>query len=100
MDVESRFWQFLPGCMSSATFQLETVAPSARDAGDWDRPAFTAQNIMVTPKLWGGYYAMALCAEHAKTKPQRRGLLLPHKNLGKADADLQTLLAIQSNELG
>lgn len=99
MDVEKSILAMPgPDAWSAATFQLETIARSARDAGDWELAGFTAQNIMGhNPNYAGGYYAMALVAEHAKNKTAKARLLASAQKFWvKADADLPELLAIQT----
>ena len=99
MDVE-RLIMAMPGpdAWSDATFQLETIARSARDAGDWELAGFTAKNIIEhNPTYAGGYYAMALVAEHSKDKLAKGRLLASARELWrKADASLPELLAMQA----
>ena len=85
-----------PDAWSSATFQLETIAQRARDAGDWNLARYTAHNIMEhNPNYGGGYYAMALVAEHAKdSAPESQLLSSAQKYWAKADPDLPELLAV------
>ena len=86
-----------PDAWSSATFQLETIAQHARDAGDWNLARYTAHNIMEhNPNYGGGYYAMALVAEHAKdSAPESQLLASAQKYWAKADPDLPELLAVR-----
>jgi len=86
-----------PDAWSSATFQLETIAQRARDAGDWNLAKYTAHNIMEhNPKYGGGYYAMALVAEHNKDSGAESQLLsLAQKNWSTADPDLPELIAVR-----
>src|SRR5436190_18059163 len=77
-----------PDAWSAATFQLETIAQHARDAGDWKLASFSAQNMMKhNPNYGGGYYAMALVARHAKDSAAESQLLASaQKFWAKADA--------------
>jgi hypothetical protein len=62
-----------PDAWSAATFQLETIAQHARDSGDWKLASFTARNMMEhNPSYAGGYYAMALVAQHAHDAPAKQ----------------------------
>ena len=86
-----------PDAWSSATFQLETIAQRARDAGDWKLASFTARNIVQhNPNYAGGYYAMALAAQHAKDSAAESQLFRSaQKYWSKADADLPELVALR-----
>jgi tetratricopeptide (TPR) repeat protein len=86
-----------PDAWSSATFQLDTIAQRARDAGDWELAGFTARNLMEhNPGYAGGYYAMALVARHTHDAPAEAQLLASAQKLwSKADPDLPELLASQ-----
>ena len=86
-----------PDAWSSATFQLETIARRARDAGDWNLAGFTARNITEHNSNYaGGYYAMALAAEHAKdSAAESRLLATAEKHWSKADSDLPELVAVR-----
>jgi len=95
-----------PDAWSSATFQLETIAQGARDAGDWELAGFTAKNMIEhNANYAGGYYAMALVAGHAKDKVAATKLMGTAQKLwAKADADLPELAAMaamtKTNSLG
>jgi tetratricopeptide (TPR) repeat protein len=86
-----------PDAWSAATFQLETIALGARDAGDWELAGFTARNMMEhNPNYAGGYHAMALVARHAGDAAAEARLLTSAEKLWlKADPDLPELLAIR-----
>ena len=86
-----------PDAWSSTTFQLETIAQRARDAGDWELAGFTARNMMEhNPGYAGGYYAMALVARHTHDPSAEAQLLASAQKLwSKADPDLPELLASQ-----
>jgi len=87
-----------PDAWSSATFQLETIAQRARDAGDWELAGFTARNMMEhNPGYAGGYYAMALVARHTHDPSAEAQLLASAQKLwSKADPDLPELVAIEN----
>ena len=89
-----------PDAWSAATFQLETIAQRARDAGDWHLAALTARNIMEhNPNYAGGYYAMALVARQAHDLAGEAKLLaLARKLWSTADPDLAELRAIQKRQ--
>ena len=86
-----------PDAWSSATFQLEMIAQSARDAGDWKLAGYTARNMMEhNPGYAGGYYAMALVARHEHDPAAEKRLLASAQKLwSKADPDLPELAASQ-----
>jgi len=85
-----------PDAWSSATFQLETIAQRARDAGDWELAGVTAKNMIEHNSSYaGGYYAMALVAAHSKDSTAESKLLGRARKLwAKADADLPELAAM------
>jgi hypothetical protein len=89
-----------PDAWSAATFQLETIAQRARDAGDWHLAALTARNIMDhNPNYPGGYYAMALVARQAHDLAGEAKLLaLTQKLWSTADPDLTEMRAIQKRQ--
>ncbi|MGH9726259.1 MAG: hypothetical protein ACRD41_14435, partial [Candidatus Acidiferrales bacterium] len=79
-----------PDSWSEALFDLQFIARTARENGDWDLCEFTAkQMIDHDPTYAGGYYELALAEEHrgntaaAKTQFQMAGKLWSH-----ADSDL------------
>ena len=86
-----------PDAWSSATFQLETIAERAREAGDWNLAGVTARNIIEHNASYaGGYYAMALVADHAKDSAAESKLLLSaEKYWSRADADLPELVMLR-----
>jgi hypothetical protein len=88
-----------PDAWSAATFQLETMARTARDAGDWELAGFTAKNIMQhNPNYAGGYYAMALVAQHEGNAAAGAQLLASAQKLwASADADLPELALIHKH---
>src|SRR5207244_5964155 len=82
-----------PDAWSSAAFQLETISLRARDAGDWELAGFTARNLMEhNPNYAGGYYAMALVAQHGGNSTRATQLFASAQKLwSKADLDLPEL---------
>jgi tetratricopeptide (TPR) repeat protein len=85
-----------PDAWSSAAFQLETISRSARAAGDWELAAFTARNLIEhNPNYAGGYYAMALVAQHEGDSERATQLFASARKFwSKADADLPELATI------
>jgi len=85
-----------PDAWSSAAFQLETISLRARDAGDWELAGFTARNLMEhNPNYAGGYYAMALVAQHEGNSTKATQLFASAQKLWlKADPDLPELTTI------
>ena len=100
MDVEKSMLAMPgPDAWSSATFQLETIAQRARDAGDWELAGVTARRMMEhNPGYAGGYYAMALVARHEKDAAAETHLLAEaQKFWSNADPDLPELAAVRKN---
>ena len=87
-----------PDAWSEATFQLETIAQRARDAGDWHMASVTARNMIAhNPNYAGGYYAMALVARQAHDPAGEAELLASAQKLwSKADAELPELARMQT----
>jgi tetratricopeptide (TPR) repeat protein len=83
-----------PDSWSEALFQLESIAKLAREAGDWNLAEFTArQMIEHDPSYAGGFYALALAADHRGDEPVAREQLARAKTLwSKADADMAELV--------
>jgi tetratricopeptide (TPR) repeat protein len=88
-----------PDAWSAATFQLETIAQHARDSGDWKLASFTARNMMEhNPSYAGGYYAMALVAQHAHDAAGEAKLLASAQKLwSKADPELPELVSVRNS---
>jgi tetratricopeptide (TPR) repeat protein len=82
-----------PDAWSSAAFQLETISLRAREAGDWELAGFTARNLMEhNPNYAGGYYAMALVAQHEGNSARATQLFASARRFWlKADLDLPEL---------
>jgi hypothetical protein len=54
-----------PDAWNGALFELESIAQSARKAGDWELADFTAQQMLLQdPSYAGSHYEAALVAEH------------------------------------
>ncbi len=84
-----------PDAWSSATFELASIARSAREAGDWELAAYTARAMTEhNPNYGGGYYAQALVARQVKdTGAEAKLMALAQKYWAKADPDLPELVA-------
>jgi tetratricopeptide (TPR) repeat protein len=82
-----------PDAWCSARFELESIAQSARLAGDWSLAEFTAQQMLRhDPTYAGGYFALALVADHAGDKVKaRQNFAKAQKYWNKADQDLPEL---------
>jgi len=85
-----------PDAWSSAAFQLETIALRARQAGDWELAGFTARNLMEhNPNYAGGYYAMALVAQHEGNSARATQFFASARKFwSKADLGLPELTTI------
>ncbi len=90
--------QGLPGpdAWISAQFELEAMARSARNAGDWQLAGFLAQQMILhNVNYAGGHFAYGLAAEHAGNSAEaRQALAAAEKLWGKADRDLPELQQI------
>jgi tetratricopeptide (TPR) repeat protein len=82
-----------PDNWSEALFQLESIAQSARQSGDWDLAESVAkQMIEHDPTYAGGYYALALAHEHrGEAAAAREQFAAAEKLWSKADSDLPEL---------
>jgi hypothetical protein len=91
MDVAKSI-QAMPGpdAWIAAQFELESMAQSARNAGDWDLAGFLArQMILHNLNYAGGHFAYGLAAEHAGNSGEaRQAFAAAEKLWGKADRDL------------
>ena len=85
-----------PDAWIAAQFELESIARSARNAGDWQLAGFLArQMILHNLNYAGGHFAYALAAEHAGNSAETRQALATAERLwGKADRDLPELQQI------
>jgi hypothetical protein len=90
--------QALPGpdAWISALFELEAMARSARNAGDWQLAGFLAQQMILHNLNYaGGHFAYGLAAQHAGNSAEaRQALAAAEKLWGKADRDLPELQQI------
>ncbi len=82
-----------PDARSQALFQLESIARTARETSDWELAEFTAREmIQLDPSYAGGYYALALVAEHrGDAAMARQEFATAEKLWSKADPDLPEL---------
>ncbi len=82
-----------PDAWCAARFELESIAQSARLAGDWKLAEFTAEQMLHHDATYaGGYYALGLAAEHAGDKLKaRQNFAKAEKYWNKADEDLPEL---------
>jgi tetratricopeptide (TPR) repeat protein len=83
-----------PDAWIQALFRLETIARSAREAGDWELAEFTARQMLDHDAAYGGsHLAMALVLEH---KGDARGAEREHEEARRywrdADPDLPELV--------
>ncbi len=85
-----------PDAWISALFELEAMARSARNAGDWQLAGFLAQQMILHNLNYaGGHFAYGLAAEHAGNSAEaRQALAAAEKLWGKADRDLPELQQI------
>jgi len=82
-----------PDAWMAAVFELESMAQSARSAGDWDLAGFLSQQMILHNLNYaGGHFAYGLAAEHAgKSSEARQAFATAEKLWGKADRDLPEL---------
>ena len=86
-----------PDSWSAARFELESLAKSARQYGDWNLSESIARAmIQHDPTYAGGYFALGLAAEHAGHSAEaREQFAAAEKFWSKADKDLPELRRIQ-----
>ncbi|PYX56239.1 MAG: hypothetical protein DMG76_15450 [Acidobacteria bacterium] len=82
-----------PDAWIAGVFELESIAESARNAGDWELADSVArQMILHNPNYAGGHFAFGLAAEHAGHSAEaRQAFAAAEKLWGKADKDLPEL---------
>ncbi len=87
-----------PDAWSQALFRLETMARSARDAGDWQLAEYTAQQMLDHDKAYGGsHLAMALVLEHkGDVAGAKKEMTEARKYWRDADKDLAELKQIET----
>jgi tetratricopeptide (TPR) repeat protein len=94
MDVANSL-QSMPGpdAWIATQFELESMAQSARKAGDWQLAGFLArQMILHNLNYAGGHFAYGLAAAHAgKTADAAKAFAAAEKLWGSADKDLPEL---------
>lgn len=86
-----------PDAWSAARFELESLARSARQNGDWKLSESIARAMIQHDSTYaGGYFALGLAAEHAGRSAQaREQFAAAEKYWSKADKDLPELRRIQ-----
>lgn len=86
-----------PDAWSAARFELEAIAKTARESGDWNLSESVARHMIEhDPTYAGGYFALALAAEHAGHPAQaHEQFAAAEKFWSKADKDLPELRRIQ-----
>jgi tetratricopeptide (TPR) repeat protein len=86
-----------PDGWSGAHFELESIAQTARQLGDWELAGFTANEmIRHDPSFAGGYFALGLVAEHVGDKAKaRQNFATAEKSWSRADKDLPELKQIR-----
>ncbi|HUC54414.1 MAG TPA: hypothetical protein VMR90_10225 [Candidatus Cybelea sp.] len=98
MDV-AKTTQAMPGpdAWIATQFELESMAESARDAGDWKLAGFLAQQMILhNVDYAGGHFAYGLAAEHdGNSADAGKAFAAAEKLWGKADKDLPELQQIQ-----
>jgi len=91
-----------PDARSQALFQLESIARIARETSDWELAEFTAREmVQLEPTYAGGYYALALVAEHrGDAATARQEFTRAEKFWTKADPDLPELGRVRQRLAG
>ena len=86
-----------PDAWSAARFELEAIAKTARQSGDWNLAESLARDMIEhDPTYAGGYFALGLAAEHAGRPAQaHEQFAAAEKYWSKADKDLPELRRIQ-----
>ncbi len=86
-----------PDAWSAARFELESLAGSARQNGDWNLSESIAKDMIQHDATYaGGYFALGLATEHAGHSAQAREQFAAAEKLwSKADKDLPELRRIQ-----
>lgn len=86
-----------PDAWSAARFEMEAIAKTARESGDWNLSESVARAmIQHDPTYAGGYFALGLAAEHAGHPAQaHEQFAAAEKFWSKADKDLPELRRIQ-----
>jgi len=86
-----------PDGWSAARFELEAIAKTARQSGDWNLSESVARDMIEhDPTYAGGYFALGLAAEHAgHAAKAHEQFAAAGKFWSKADKDLPELRRIQ-----
>jgi protein-disulfide isomerase len=86
-----------PDARSEALIQLDSIARRARETKEWALAEFTArETIQQDPSYAGGYYAMALVAEHEGNRAKAIQQFGVAENLwSEADKELPELLILR-----
>ena len=86
-----------PDAWSAARFELEAIAKTARQSGDWNLSESVARDMIEhDPTYAGGYFALGLAAEHAGHAAEaHEQFAAAEKFWSKADRDLPELRRIQ-----
>ena len=97
-DVEKRL-RALPGpdAWMQALFVLESVARTAREAGDWELAEYTARQMLDHDRAYAGaHYALGLVAEHrGDAAAARQSFAEAERDWASADPDLPELARIR-----
>ena len=91
-----------PDAWTQALFRLETIARSAREAGDWELAEYTAKQMLDHDAAYGGsHLAMALVLEHNGDAAGAKKSLTEAKRYWKdADRDMAELKQIDTAMAG
>jgi len=86
-----------PDSWSQALFQLESIAETARDSGDWELAGFAGEQMVAhDPSYAGGHYALGLVAQHSgAAAEERRQFASAQKLWQNADPDLPELTKLR-----
>ena len=88
-----------PDSWSQSLFQIESIAATARAAGDWDLAEFAAEQMIEhDPSYAGGYYASGLVDQHRGESTRQRDHFAQAARLWeKSDSDLPERANLASN---
>jgi protein-disulfide isomerase/Tfp pilus assembly protein PilF len=86
-----------PDAGTQSLFQLQAIASTARETDEWELAEFTAQEmIQQDPSYAGGYYALALVAEHRDDAAMAsQEFAIAEKLWSDADPDLPELRQVR-----
>ena len=98
MDVQKRL-RALPGpdAWMQALFVLESIARTAREAGDWELADYTARQMLEHDGAYAGaHYALGLVAEHrGEAAAARQSFAQAERLWASADPDLPELARVR-----